>query len=132
EGACTPLADTVSTLWERRQEVAARLGLSGPDVIESPGPVVAAASAWLDRTTDLLEGPTPLPLAQVGTGALGGGRGGGARGRRSRCRGSFAAPICCAASISIPASFPPRSRRSASCARSPAWARRGWARRHPS
>jgi hypothetical protein len=72
EERCAPLADAVGLLWERRQEVAARMGLASPDVIESPGgAVVAAASAWLDRTGDLLEGPSRLNLADVIGAALG-------------------------------------------------------------
>jgi hypothetical protein len=47
------LGAAVAVLWERRAEVAARLGLSGPDVIEGAGADVhAAAERWLARTDD--------------------------------------------------------------------------------
>jgi hypothetical protein len=72
ESVCAPLGEAVGRLWERRQEVAARMGLESPDVIESPGADVAsAASAWLDRTADLLEGPNRMTLANVVDAALG-------------------------------------------------------------
>lgn len=72
EQSCEPLADAVSLLWERRQEVASRMGLSSPDVVESPGGnVVGAASAWLDRTADLFDGPSRVSLAEVIGAALG-------------------------------------------------------------
>ena len=54
-GESEALGDAVATLWERRQEVAVRMGLGSPDEIESPGRgVVAAAEQWLGRTRDLL------------------------------------------------------------------------------
>jgi hypothetical protein len=72
ERVAAPLGEAVSLLWERRQEIAARLGVASPDVIESPSPDVAfAASAWLDRTADLLEGPSRMTLANVVDAALG-------------------------------------------------------------
>ncbi|HEX4337195.1 MAG TPA: hypothetical protein VH062_14855 [Polyangiaceae bacterium] len=72
ERTAAPLGEAVSLLWERRQEVAARMGLRNPDDIESPGADVArAASAWLDRTADLLEGPARMTLANVVDASLG-------------------------------------------------------------
>lgn len=86
ERCAPPLGDAVGLLWERRQEVASRIGLTSPDVIESPavasageagdvasrGDVVAtAASTWLDRTADLLEGPSRMTLANLVDAALG-------------------------------------------------------------
>ena len=72
ESVCAPLGEATCLLWERRQEVASRMGLAGPDAIESPGADVAsAASAWLDRTADLLEGPSRMTLANVVDAALG-------------------------------------------------------------
>src|SRR5262249_12617314 len=68
---CGPLADATTLLWERRQEVASRMGLASPDDVESPGGGVAgAASAWLDRTRDMLEGPNASSLEEVVDAAL--------------------------------------------------------------
>lgn len=51
------LGGAESVLWERRREVASRMGLSGPDEIEAPGTSgVKAAHAFIDRTTDALAG----------------------------------------------------------------------------
>ncbi len=56
----------VALLWERRQEVALRMALPGPDAIESPGLDVApAASRWLDRTQDMLDGSAERTLAEL-------------------------------------------------------------------
>jgi len=72
ERSARPLAEAVAVLWERRQEVASRMGLGSPDVVESPGDaVVHAASAWLDRTAELLEGPSRVTLANVVEASLG-------------------------------------------------------------
>lgn len=47
------LATASSLLWERRAEIASRLGLSGPDEMEGVGAdVYAAAERWLARTDD--------------------------------------------------------------------------------
>jgi hypothetical protein len=71
-GAGGDLGDAVATLWERRPEVAARMGLSAPDAIESPGPdVVARATDWLDRTEDMLEGYLEESIGSVVGVALG-------------------------------------------------------------
>ncbi|HVW25367.1 MAG TPA: hypothetical protein VHC69_08350 [Polyangiaceae bacterium] len=70
--SAAPLGEAVSILWERRQEIASRMGLAGPDLIESPGDsIVSQASKWLDRTADLLEGPSRMTLADLVDGALG-------------------------------------------------------------
>jgi len=51
--ASEPLGDAVGVLWERRAEVASRMGIGRPDAIESPGADVAgAAERWLARTAD--------------------------------------------------------------------------------
>jgi hypothetical protein len=72
EERCAPLGDAVCLLWERRQEVAARMGLASPDAVESPSEAVAGlADAWLTRTADLVEGPNHLTLAAVVDAALG-------------------------------------------------------------
>ncbi len=48
------LADGVSLYWERRKEVARRLGLTTPDEIELPSPAVLdAAHAWIATSADL-------------------------------------------------------------------------------
>ncbi|HEX7668569.1 MAG TPA: hypothetical protein VF395_03250, partial [Polyangiaceae bacterium] len=48
-----PLSDAVAAHWERRLEVAERLGLAGPDLMEGIGAnAPVAARAWLDRTRD--------------------------------------------------------------------------------
>ena len=55
-GACGTLATAVSILWERRAEVASRMGLRGPDDVEGTGADVhAAAEAWLARTDDAFD-----------------------------------------------------------------------------
>jgi hypothetical protein len=52
-GKSEQLGAAVATLWERRQEVAQRLRLSGPDSMEGIGASAPeAARAWLDRTRD--------------------------------------------------------------------------------
>lgn len=49
------LGGAVSVLWERRREVATRMGLSGPDEIEAPGTsAVREAQEFLERTDDVL------------------------------------------------------------------------------
>jgi hypothetical protein len=58
------LSIAVGTLWERRQEVATRMGLASPDAVESPSEhVEAAASRFLDRTRDMVDlgGSPELP-----------------------------------------------------------------------
>lgn len=51
--AAEPLGSAVASLWERRAEVASRMGVGNPDSIESPNAgVVAAAEQWLVRTAD--------------------------------------------------------------------------------
>jgi hypothetical protein len=53
-GASSGLGGAVAKLWERRAEVAARLGVSDPDTVESPGATVTRdAEAWLVRTADV-------------------------------------------------------------------------------
>jgi hypothetical protein len=48
------LGSAVAKLWERRAEVASRMGVDHPDAIESPGAmVVRDAQAWLGRTSDV-------------------------------------------------------------------------------
>lgn len=48
-----PLGDAVGRLWERRAEVASRMGVGMPDAIESTGAdAVRAAELWLARTKD--------------------------------------------------------------------------------
>jgi hypothetical protein len=89
ERSAPALGDAAAVLWERRQEFASRMDLASPDAIESPGgastsgvespggastggdAVVAAASKWLDRTADLLEGPNRMTLANLVDAALG-------------------------------------------------------------
>lgn len=52
-GKSEPLGDAVAAHWERRQEVAERLELAGPDLMEGVGAnAPLAARAWLDRTRD--------------------------------------------------------------------------------
>jgi hypothetical protein len=52
-GTCGTLATAVSILWERRAEVASRMGLGSPDDVEGAGAdVYAAAEQWLARTDD--------------------------------------------------------------------------------
>jgi hypothetical protein len=69
---CAPLADAAALLWERRQEVASRMGLASADDIESPGGgIIGVASAWLDRTGDMFEGSNRSSLAEVLDAALG-------------------------------------------------------------
>lgn len=53
-GASGRLGAAVAKLWERRAEVASRMGAGDPDTIESPGAtVVRDAEAWLARTADV-------------------------------------------------------------------------------
>lgn len=53
-GASSRLGGAVAKLWERRAEVAARMGVGDPDTVESPGTtVVRDAEAWLTRTADV-------------------------------------------------------------------------------
>jgi hypothetical protein len=53
-GASSRLGGAVAKLWERRSEVASRMGAGDPDSIESPGATVAKdAQAWLARTADV-------------------------------------------------------------------------------
>ncbi|MCC6217632.1 MAG: hypothetical protein IT376_22430 [Polyangiaceae bacterium] len=64
--ACAaPLSGRVTLLWERRAEVARRMGLASIDTIESVSEAVApAARSWLAATRDrALEGST-RPLAE--------------------------------------------------------------------
>lgn len=71
-GATGGLGDAVATLWERRQEIAARMGLGTPDAIESPGAdVQGVATRWLARTDDMLEGTLDQGLGGVVGAALG-------------------------------------------------------------
>lgn len=49
-----PLTHAVMRLWERRREVAERMGVGDLDAMESPSPDLAAtARAWLLRTRDV-------------------------------------------------------------------------------
>jgi hypothetical protein len=64
--ASDALGDAVATLWERRAEIASRMGLAGPDEIEAPAPDLAeVASRWLDRTADLFAEVAPGSLAAL-------------------------------------------------------------------
>jgi len=57
------LSEAVVLLWERRAEVAVRMGASSLDAIEGAGPDVApAASQWLDRTNDMFADLAPATL----------------------------------------------------------------------
>lgn len=73
--ASAPLSVAVSVLWERRREVASRMGLSGPDEMEAPGTDAArAARAFLDATSDVMaelvaEGGTTWLELGLGAGA---------------------------------------------------------------
>lgn len=50
-----PVHDVVVLLWERRQEIARRMGLDNPDQVVAPHPDVAGfAQRWLQRSQDLL------------------------------------------------------------------------------
>jgi hypothetical protein len=61
------LGVAVTTLWERRQELASRMGLPGPDAIEAPGADVAgAATRFLERTGGMLELPRPTVGSLLG------------------------------------------------------------------
>jgi hypothetical protein len=67
-----PLGAATATLWERRREVASRLGLADPDALIAPGPdVPAAAERWLARTDsafDDLARPTLAGLIDLALG----------------------------------------------------------------
>jgi len=48
------LGSAVTKLWERRAEIASRMGAGDPDTIESAGATVTRdAEAWLSRTSDV-------------------------------------------------------------------------------
>ncbi|HVU00608.1 MAG TPA: hypothetical protein VHE30_02615 [Polyangiaceae bacterium] len=50
------VASAVTLLWQRRQEVASRLGLTGPDAITAPcAGMTDVAGAWLERTNAAFE-----------------------------------------------------------------------------
>jgi hypothetical protein len=66
------LCAVTSRLWERRQEVATRMGLGSPDEIELPHPeLAAAAEQWLVASAPLAEGHRRRSLAETVTSALG-------------------------------------------------------------
>ena len=59
-------------LWERRREVAQRMGLASPNDIESPSPTVpAVAERWLEGTESLAKEVWPPDLGAFITAALG-------------------------------------------------------------
>lgn len=64
--ASLPLAAHRALLWERRQEIAARMGLPGPDAIELPAAgIYAAAESWLEVSAEGV-----AELVEPGWGAL--------------------------------------------------------------
>jgi hypothetical protein len=67
-----PLVASTALLWERRQEVATRLGLPSPDAIELPHPdLVASASDFLQTSAPLGQEHRRRDLAEVVSLALG-------------------------------------------------------------
>lgn len=60
------LSEAVVLLWERRAEVAARMGASSLDALEGAGAdVPGAASRWLDRTNDMFADLAPESLGAL-------------------------------------------------------------------
>ncbi len=70
--ASAEIAETSRTLWERRTEIAHRLALASPDVIEQPGfDPARLATEWLARTDDLMGAVGAEGLSEWLTRALG-------------------------------------------------------------
>lgn len=70
--ACGSLGASVAKLWERRTEVASRMGVGDPDAIESAGAAVTRqAEQWLARTSDAFDeiAGTPERFFDVALGA---------------------------------------------------------------
>jgi hypothetical protein len=64
--------ELVALLWERRREIAQRMGLAHPDAIESPcAGLVEVATGWLTSSAELLDESRPQELAALVTSALG-------------------------------------------------------------
>jgi hypothetical protein len=65
------LGTAVAVRWERRKEVAARLGLPAPDAMDGVGAdVYAAAEHWLTRTDDAFGSVAPSSFGELVTLAL--------------------------------------------------------------
>jgi hypothetical protein len=65
-------AELVALLWERRQEIARRMGLAHPDAIESPCPGIGeVAAGWLASSAELAEQTRSQQLAALVTRAVG-------------------------------------------------------------
>lgn len=67
-----PVQEVVLQLWERRQELAVRFGLSSPDALSAPcEKLYEHADRWVDLTEAPWQTPTPLTPAALVEQALG-------------------------------------------------------------